>query len=89
MSEAPAWLNEEAGRAEQQAATGRTVNPKAKTAPKVVIKRKTKGFQVDDARARAWDELVARMKHHPTEKRSGSDLIAEAIDHILEKYSEA
>ncbi|MEO0569303.1 MAG: hypothetical protein AAF066_16340 [Pseudomonadota bacterium] len=86
-SQTPAWMEEEQGRAATQAATGRTVNSKAKTAPKVKpIKRSTKGFQVDDERAAKWDQLVAQMKNDKANKRTGPQLHDEALDYIFEKY---
>jgi hypothetical protein len=95
------WFAAEIGRGEQQAQTGETVNPKAAAALKgnaqqvandakkknPKIKRVNKGFQVEEGRARAWDILVAKLKSDPTNKKTGPELIDEAIDYLIDKYS--
>ena len=49
--------------------------------------RVTKGFQVELERAGKWDLLVAQMKNMPgNEKRTGPQLIDEAMDFIFDKY---
>ena len=54
---------------------------------KVAAHRVNKGFQVEASRAEKWDALVAHMKHRPGgEKRTGPQLIDEAIDYLYERY---
>ena len=94
------WFAAEIGRGEQQAQTGETVNPRAVAArknnvqhaandtkkQKPKVKRVNKGFQVEESRARAWDILVAKMKSDPANKKTGPELLDEAMDYILKKY---
>ena len=58
----------------------------AKTAaePKKV-ERVNKGFQVEKGRVRKWDLLVAQLKG-AEEKKTGPELIDEALDYLFEKY---
>jgi hypothetical protein len=101
QNEGADWFATEIGRGEQQAQTGEPVNPKAaatrkdslkqvandKEKQKPKIKRVNKGFQVEEGRARAWDILVAKLKSDPANKKTGPELIDEAIDYLLDKYS--
>ena len=93
----PDWMNEENQRAEAQ--QGKPVNKsfskkgqgtkksrpqtKAVTAP---VTRVTKGFQVEESRVRKWDQLVAALKNSQANKKTGPELIDEAIDHLCKKY---
>ncbi len=52
--------------------------------PKVI--RLTKGFQVEKSRAHKWDLLVAQMKG-AEDKKTGPELIDEALDYLFDKYS--
>lgn len=84
---APNWLMEEEARANEQASSGRPVNPSAKGGPAPAKpKRVQKGFQVEQGRAVKWDMLVAKMKNDPVNKRSGPQLLDEAMDHLFAKY---
>lgn len=89
------WFDTEIDRGTHQAKTGETVNADALVAAngqtdrhrkKPKVKRVNKGFQVEEGRAQAWDILVARMKSNPSNKKTGPELIDEAIDYILDKY---
>ena len=84
--ETPAWMQEEEARASAQAKTGTTVNHKAKNAPKRKVRRVNKGFQVEEGRAARWDALVAKMKNDASNKRSGPELVDEAMDFLFNKY---
>ncbi|MCP5073612.1 MAG: hypothetical protein GY947_10015 [Rhodobacteraceae bacterium] len=79
-------MQEEEARAGRQAKTGKTVNPKAKGAPRPKVRRVNKGFQVEESRAAQWDALVAKMKNDVSNKRSGPELIDEALDFLFKKY---
>ncbi len=50
--------------------------------------RVNKGFQVDKSRAVQWDILVAKMKSAGSEKKTGPELIDEAMDYLFAKYSD-
>ena len=89
----PDWMNQENKRAKEQ--RGKPVNKSfektttAKGKPKieaVQVQRVTKGFQVEVSRVRKWDQLVAALKNSPTNKRTGPELIDEAIDYLCKKY---
>lgn len=98
QADTPDWMNEEKQRATAQ--RGQPVNKsfagkgqgakqsrtttKPKTAP---VKRVTKGFQVEQSRVRKWDQLVAALKHSQANKKTGPELIDEAIDHLCKKYA--
>lgn len=63
-----------------------TVQPRPRP-QKATVLRVNKGFQVEASRAEKWDALVAHMKHRPGgEKRTGPQLIDEAIDYLYERY---
>lgn len=94
------WFEAEIGRGEKQAQTGETVNAAAaarsrapqtgrggQSSNKPKVKRVNKGFQVEEGRARAWDILVAKMKSDPANRKTGPELIDEAMDYVLKKYS--
>ena len=97
------WFATEIGRGEKQAQTGEPVNPRAAAAlkdnaqqvandkkkqkQKPKAKRVNKGFQVEESRARAWDILVAKLKSDPANKKTGPELIDEAIDYLVKKYN--
>ena len=55
----------------------KTIVPKAQ--------RINKGFQVEKGRAAKWDLLVAQMKSAEN-KRTGPELIDEALDYLFDKY---
>ncbi len=93
----PDWMDEENQRASEQ--RGKPVNKsfsktkaprkKIRAAPKieaVQVQRVTKGFQVEVGRVRKWDQLVAALKNSPTNKKTGPELIDEAIDYLCKKY---
>ena len=50
------------------------------------VERVNKGFQVERERARQWDLFVAKMKG-AEDKKTGPELIDEALDYIFDKYS--
>jgi len=51
--------------------------------------RINKGFQVEAERAGQWDLLVAQMKNKPgNQKRTGPELVDEAMDYIFKKYGQ-
>ena len=81
------WLDEEQERAGKGAKTGAVPNQKATLSPKPKSTRKTKAFQVDQERSAKWDRLVATMKNDPANKKTGPDLIDEALDHLFKKYA--
>ncbi len=88
------WIEQEQERANTQAKTGEVPNPKAALAPKrrrvkSLEPRKTKGFQLDETRIEKWDRLCAEMKNHKSNKRTSTQLIDEALDHIFKKYENA
>jgi len=59
--------------------------PKEKPAP--IVERVSKGFQVEATRAQKWDVLVAQMKNRKgDDKRTGPQLIDEALDHLFMRY---
>ena len=89
------WFEAEISRGEEQEKTGFTVNADASLSAdgpsphgrrRANVKRVNKGFQVEESRAQAWDILVAKMKSHPENRKTGPELIDEAIDYLLEKY---
>ena len=97
QSTPPDWMEEENQRAKTQ--RGKPVNKsfdktttarkKPEAAPKieaVQVQRVTKGFQVEVSRVRKWDQLVAALKNSPSNKRTGPELIDEAIDYLCKKY---
>lgn len=55
-------------------------------ARKPKISRVHKGFQIEESRARKWDLLVAQMKGAGANKRTGPELIDEALDLLFQKY---
>lgn len=90
------WFEAELSRGEEQARSGQTVNTDALSSgnaqpprgrKRAKVKRVNKGFQVEESRAQAWDMLVAKMKSNTVNKKTGPELIDEAIDYLLEKYN--
>ena len=85
-------MMEDAAEAEQEggepvnksAAAAKKPTKKAKAAP---VNRITKGFLVEESRVKKWDQLVAALKHSPANKRTGPQLIDEAIDDLCKKYA--
>lgn len=72
----------------QEAATNVSLTLDAssgKPTKKPKVMRVNKGFQVEIKRARQWDILVAHMKG-AEEKKTGPELIDEALDYLFEKY---
>lgn len=62
------------------------LNPKLdKPASKPKVQRITKGFQVEVERAQKWDLLVGMMKG-ASDKKTGPELIDEALDYLFDKY---
>ncbi len=62
------------------------VHDKPKTAISTV-KRVNKGFQVEADRVKKWDTLVAQMKNKTgDERRTGPQLIDEALDYLFNRY---
>lgn len=55
----------------------KTIKPK--------IQRINKGFQVEKGRAAKWDLLVAQMKSDEN-KKTGPELMDEALDYLFSKY---
>ncbi len=54
---------------------------------KKAVKRVNKGFQVEEGRAVKWDTLVAQMKHKSgDERKTGPELIDEAMDYLFHRY---
>ncbi|GJM05900.1 MAG: hypothetical protein DHS20C09_18960 [marine bacterium B5-7] len=56
------------------------------TTSKQKIKRINKGFQIEEKRAHKWDLLVAQMKGAGDKKRTGPELMDEALDYLFKKY---
>ena len=96
----PEWMKAENERATAQAgqhanssfkeqkAASPQVRKKAEPPKKEVkqVQRVNKGFQVEMGRAQKWDRLVASMKSSLTNKKTGPELIDEAIDYLCSKY---
>jgi hypothetical protein len=58
---------------------------KLKKSVKPKIQRVNKGFQVEKNRAAKWDLLVAQMKG-AEDKKTGPELMDEALDYLFTKY---
>lgn len=56
------------------------------TTSKQKIKRINKGFQIEEKRAHKWDLLVAHMKGAGDKKKTGPELMDEALDYLFKKY---
>lgn len=60
-------------------------DPVNKKSTKPKAQRITKGFQVEVERAQKWDLLVGMMKG-ASNKKTGPELIDEALDYLFDKY---
>lgn len=86
-NEVPDWMQEEAARAAEQAETGDVVNPSASGAPARDIERVQMGIRIRTTNLAKWHRLVGAMKANAN-KRSGPDLMDEALEMLFEKYAE-
>jgi hypothetical protein len=84
----PDWMQEEEGRATQQATTGKTTNA---TAPQLVRvdkapERKQKAFYIQPSYAEAFEDLALKQKRSGGKK--ATELAEEMIFDLLKKYGE-
>ncbi len=56
-----------------------------KKTAKPKVQRVNKGFQIEKGRAAKWDLLVAQMKS-AEDKKTGPELMDEALDYLFAKY---
>ena len=91
----PDWMDEERARSGKRG--GKPVNksfsapkkakPVSTSKPKIgPVQRGLKGFYPETSRARKWDKLVAAMKNSVINKKTGPELIDEALDDLFKKY---